>query len=348
MIYKLGDNETPIVEYSYSYDKNGNITGVWEGENRIAKYTYDDLNQIRQAYDYVQNKLFTYSYDISGNINTDNEQQLDPITDQPTGTGHMGGNTYEYSNTGWKDKLVRFNGDSITYDDIGNPTSYRDGMTMSWSGRELKSLNKSGKTYNFTYNLDGTRTRRIKTQGNTTLDDVNYYYDDSNNLIGLKKGETTVLFYYDSEGKVYSMTVGNDTYFFIKNLQGDVTKIIDEDGNTCATYAYDAWGGILATKNENGQEITDPNHIAFTNPFRYRGYVYDTETELYYLQSRYYDPKTGRFINADSPEYTDTDSGSPLSTNMFAYCENNAVNGEDPSGNWKQSDHINITKQQRL
>lgn len=333
MIYKLGDNETPIVEYSYSYDKNGNITGVWEGENRIAKYTYDDLNQIRQAYDYVQNKLFTYSYDISGNINTDNEQQLDPITDQPTGTGHMGGNTYEYSNTGWKDKLVRFNGDSITYDDIGNPTSYRDGMTMSWNGRELKSLNKSGKTYNFTYNLDGLRTKREKKQGDTVLETVNYYYDDSNNLIGLKKGNTTVLFYYDSEGQLYSMTKGDDTYFFIKNLQGDVTKIIDEDGETCATYAYDAWGGILATLDENGQEITDLNHIAFTNPFRYRGYVYDTETELYYLQSRYYDPKTGRFINADDSAYTDTYSGSPLSTNMFAYCENNHIMRIDRSGN---------------
>lgn len=130
------------------------------------------------------------------------------------------------------------------------------------------------------------------------------------------------------------MTKGDDTYFFVKNLQGDVTKIIDEDGTAVATYAYDAWGGILATLDENGQEITDPNHIAFTNPFRYRGYVYDNETELYYLQSRYYDPKTGRFINADDPAYTDTNSGSPLSTNMFSYCENNAISGYDPSGNW--------------
>ena len=89
---------------------------------------------------------------------------------------------------------------------------------------------------------------------------------------------------------------------------------------------------MLTTKNENDEIITDPNHIAFTNPFRYRGYVYDPETELYYLQSRYYDPLTGRFLNADSPDYTDTDSGSPLSTNMFAYCENNAVNAQDYNG----------------
>jgi RHS repeat-associated protein len=80
------------------------------------------------------------------------------------------------------------------------------------------------------------------------------------------------------------------------------------------------------------------------NPFRYRSYVYDTETELYYLQSRYYDPKTGRFINADDSDYTDTDSGSPLSTNMFAYCENNAISGYDPNGTWKINDHIYITR----
>lgn len=124
------------------------------------------------------------------------------------------------------------------------------------------------------------------------------YYDDSNNLIGLKKGETTVLFYYDSDGTVYSMTKGDDTYFFVKNLQGDVTKIIDENGNTCATYAYDAWGALL-TENEDST-------VERLNPFRYRGYVYDNETELYYLQSRYYDPKTGRFVNADDSAYTDT------------------------------------------
>lgn len=131
------------------------------------------------------------------------------------------------------------------------------------------------------------------------------------------------------------MTKGNDTYFFVKNLQGDVTKIIDEDGTTVATYAYDAWGALLA-ENEDSS-------IEGFNPFRYRGYVYDTETELYYLQSRYYDPKTGRFINADDSAYTDTYSGSPLSTNMFAYCENNGVNGYDPSGNWRKSYHYSIT-----
>ncbi len=168
-----------------------------------------------------------------------------------------------------------------------------------------------------TANIEKSNTDVLRTKKSVNGTNTFYYYDDSNNLIGLKKGNTTVLFYYDQNGQVYSMTKGDDTYFFIKNLQGDVTKIIDENGDTCATYAYDAWGALL-TENED-------NSIAGLNPFRYRGYVYDSETELYYLQSRYYDPKTGRFLNADNPIYTDTCSGSPLSTNMFAYCENNVV-----------------------
>jgi YD repeat-containing protein len=94
-------------------------------------------------------------------------------------------------------------------------------MTMSWTGRELQSISKNNNTYSFTYNLNGLRTKKSVNGTNTF-----YYYDDSNNLIGLKKGNTTVLFYYDQNGQVYSMTLGSNTYFFIKNLQGDVIKRI--------------------------------------------------------------------------------------------------------------------------
>ena len=95
-------------------------------------------------------------------------------------------------------------------------------------------------------------------------------------------------------------------------------------------YNYDIFGTITAVKNGNSQTITDTTSLAFLNPLRYRGYVYDDETGLYYLQSRYYDPVTGRFINADV--YADTGSGSPLSTNMFAYCENNHLYRLDKNG----------------
>lgn len=98
--------------------------------------------------------------------------------------------------------------------------------------------------------------------------------------------------------------------------------MIDLSGTEVASYVYDAWGNI--------RSVTGDPILSELNPFRYRGYVYDEESELYYLQSRYYDPFVGRFLNVDA--YCDTMSGSPLSTNMFAYCENDSINYADYDG----------------
>jgi len=112
-------------------------------------------------------------------------------------------------------------------------------------------------------------------------------------------------------------------YYFIRNLQGDVLKVIREsDGAVVAEYTYDSWGNILSATGECASE----------NPFRYRGYYYDSETGFYYVSSRYYDPENGRWINADG-EMSDV-GGDILGYNLFAYCMNNPVNMSDPSGNW--------------
>ena len=126
------------------------------------------------------------------------------------------------------------------------------------------------------------------------------------------------------------MLYGGTRYYYVKNLQGDITMLVDENGSVAAKYTYDHQGAVVSVLRGNGAPATDPYHIANLNPLRYRGYVYDTDSGLYYLQSRYYDPDTGRFINADV--YCDTATGSPLSTNMFAYCENNPVNASDYNG----------------
>ncbi len=95
-------------------------------------------------------------------------------------------------------------------------------------------------------------------------------------------------------------------------------------------YTYDAWGNNVVS-NANNVIITDANHIGNLNPFRYRGYYYDTETKLYFLKTRYYDPETGRFISQDGIEYLDTDTINGL--NLYAYCGNNPVSNVDPNGN---------------
>ena len=112
-------------------------------------------------------------------------------------------------------------------------------------------------------------------------------------------------------------------YYYLTNIQGDVVSIVDGDGTLAVHYVYDAWGNILSIVG------TMDDTLGVINPLRYRGYVYDQETELYYLQSRYYSPKIGRFINADN--YISTGQGI-LGSNMFAYCGNNPIMYADSSG----------------
>ena len=314
--YSQSYGSDSVLSYDYSYDANGNITEIKQNGKLINKYTYDSLNELKEEYDYVNKFYINYSYDGAGNLQNKYEQVLEPNYGYPTGTQY--GNTYEYTDTSWKDKLTKVNGSNISYDANGNPLTYRDGMSFEWeNGRTLKNINTSDKAIQMSYDSNGMRTQK-------TVDGVktNYYYDSNKNLIALVKGNDSLLFYYDSEGNATSFSYNGTMYFYVKNLQGDVIRIIDLSGTEVASYVYDAWGNIKDTKGE-------PT-IREINPIRYRSYVYDTETSLYYLQSRYYDPFTGRFLNADI--YCDTNTGTSLSANMFAYCENNPVNYLDPNG----------------
>ena len=135
----------------------------------------------------------------------------------------------------------------------------------------------------------------------------------------------TLYFTYDAAGAPLSVTYDGTTYYYLTNLQGDVIAILNGTAETVVTYRYDAWGNILDTDG------TMKDTLGLHNPLRYRGYVYDTETRLYYLQSRYYNPEWGRFISADNIDYLGAD-GTPLSYNLFTYCKNNPVMGYDTSG----------------
>ena len=313
---KYGSDE--LVNYEYTYDKNGNITQIYENGTLAHKYTYDSLNQLKDEYDYITNFYINYSYDSAGNLHAKNEQYLDPTYGYPSGS--FSGNVYEYTDTEWKDKLTKVCGDTITYDESGNPLSYRDGITFTWqNGRQLSSLQTAENSVSYKYDSDGMRTQK-DVDGTKTY----YYYDSDKNLIALTKGNDTLLFYYDSDGNVTSFKYGDTMYYYIKNLQGDLVKIIDQSGTEVAGYVYDAWGNI--------RSVTGEPILRELNPFRYRGYVYDEESELYYLQSRYYDPFVGRFLNADDTTYIGA-TGTVLSGNLFAYCENNPIVNTDKNGN---------------
>ena len=257
-------------------------------------------------------KTWTYGYDDGGNIQSKTEYAYT--------TGSLGAAVrtipYGYDDASWSDLLTSIGGQSLTADEIGNLLS--DGMwAYTWQhGRQLAGMSKSGQTIAYGYDSDGKRITKIV---NGTAYNYHYLGDQ---LVELTWSGNKLHFTYDSTGPL-SVNYNGTEYFYVKNAQGDVTGLVNASGTRVVTYTYDAWGNPLTTTGSMAATL------GAQNPLRYRGYVYDTETGLYYLQSRYYNPGWGRFINADG--YLSTGQGI-LGSNAFAYCNNNAVNAQDSNG----------------
>ena len=194
----------------------------------------------------------------------------------------------------------------------------------------------------FTYNDEGIRTSK-------NANGVKHSYSlNGSQIIMEDMGGSVLVYLYDASGNPIGMQYRNtlydmgayDNFWFEKNLQGDIVAVYNAAGTKLISYTYDAWGNFTTTYH-NG---CTASHNANLNPFRYRGYYYDAETGLYYLQSRYYDPVIGRFINADSITYLGAD-GTPLSYNIYAYCKNNPVMGYDPTGcvDWSTFWDVTVT-----
>ena len=211
------------------------------------------------------------------------------------------------------DRLLSYNGEIFEYDEIGNPTTYR-GKSAAWAyGRQLQSFD--GNTY--TYDARG---RRISKQHGTD-EPIHFTYDSNGRLIQQSNG---LEFIYDHTG-VMGVIYNGSTYFYRKNAQNDVISLLDKQGNVVVKYTYDAWGNNTVTMLD-----ASATTIANLNPFRYRSYYYDTETNLYFLKTRYYDPEVARFMTIDGITYLNPDAVNGL--NLYAYCVNNPVNSVDSNG----------------
>ena len=294
-----------------------------------------------------------YEYDNAGNITAKKKYAFT--------TGTLGAvqatYTYSYNDSSWGDLLTSYDSTTIVYDEIGNPVRignynaandvWWDGYDLTWVGRQLMSYTAfyrydadeelSYRTpVTFTYNADGIRT------GKTTYGYEHKYYLDGTQITAEMWTQNNVeylLYYlYDENGAPIGLQYRTsdyasgifDFFFFDKNLQGDIIGIYNADGEKICTYTYDAWG-ICNIALTSGISSLERNVAVTYNPFRYRGYYYDTETGLYYLQSRYYNPEWGRFLNADG--YVNA-NGDIIGFNIFAYCGNNPIIGIDPTGKW--------------
>ena len=332
--YQKNYNTVSSENYTYEYNSLGYLTKVKKGGTLRQSYAYDSLGQLVRENNADTSRTYVYTYDIAGNILS--KKTYSYTTSSTSGLTPLSTVTYSYSSGSWGDLMTSLNDGSthsISYDNIGNPTNYYVGnknYSLSWTqGRRLAGMIYGSESLSFTYNDEGIRTSK-------TVNGVTHYYTLSGSRILSEEwteGTTQHLIVcnYDVNGQIIGMSYRNstyssgafDSYLFAKNLQGDIIYIYDESGNKVVTYTYDAWGNVTTTYSNGGASTA-----ASLNPFRYRGYYYDTETKLYYLQSRYYNAEIGRFINADGQL-----NGGLLGYNQFAYCVNNPVGLIDESGN---------------
>lgn len=350
---------------SYEYDANGNITheyGVDSNGTRTLRYryTYDEANQITRVDDNIQSKTYVYQYDKGGNRISEKIYAYTLSDSLGTVQQEI---VSEYDNIVWDDLLTSYNGKEITYDNAGNPLTY-DGQTYSWNGKQLTMIKAAdGSKTVFSYDANGLRTKKMQYNADGTLSYyVEYIWSDGkiasqfitlimrgtigNEYKVIPIGPIPSKVIYDDNGIPQGFTCGEATFGFVRNLQGDVIAMVDFEGNIVMEYSYDPWGNIEYHFNE--EVTTEEEAVIYTAlcPLTYRGYNYDFTTGLYYLQSRYYNPEWGRFLNCDDTAILLATQGETHNANLFAYCANNPVNKSDRTGYWTEDVHSGFFEEQ--
>lgn len=311
-------------KFSYTYDDVGNITEVKDGNNSvIAHYDYDNVGQLVRENNSQTGKTVCYTYNLGGNLT---QKEIYSYSAESTLTNPERTITYNYEDANWPDKLTSItegeNTQNFIYDAIGNPLSYK-GWELEWThGRRLDKMENTGYNVNVSFEYDENGIRTQKAVNNVKTE----FITSGIKVLAQKTGDNILIWQTDSNGNTLGFTYNGTQYFYLKNLQGDIIGITDTAGEVVAEYKYDSWGKLISITDGQGvDKTTDTSFIGYINPIRYRGYYYDCETGLYYLNARYYDPELGRFINADET----LDGG----LNLFEYCYNNPVGFADYTGN---------------
>lgn len=297
------------LSFTMSLDENGIINSV---DDRY--FSYDALGELISTSGDINS---TYTYDSRGNMTS---KTVNGIT-----------TSFSYNNENWQDQLTGVNGNPLSYDANGNLLSY-NGVRYRWSrGKLLSSVTTEENTCFYTYDNNGYRLSK-DVNGDIT------YFDVFNGKILAQHGTHNLYFQYNNE-KPIGFILDNNQYYYITNIKGDIVGITDENGDLIASYVYDEWGKLLNIETAQAENETQ-YEIALLNPFRYRGYYYDEETGMYFLQSRYYNPDLCRFISADSFDYIKADN--PLTVNAYIYCINNPIYFFDPTGCQPKNTNNNV------
>lgn len=319
--YTNGSNQ--IIKYVYEYDDHSNISKIYGYTNGVEVYYeenyYDIFNQLTAQWVEIEDDSYMneYGYDSRGNV---------------IGYYSQGPNV-SYSGEFWyddNDQIVEatINGISydITYSSTGQPSIYL-GWEIDYDMRNICVIENDDYYIEYYYNANGIRIGKSIDNGDE-IESVNYILDGSNIIKEIHTGANnyTIEYYYDSSDNIIGFTYNGSKYLYLKNLQNDVIGIVDSNNNIVVKYYYDAYGRIIKTLDTSGINLST------INPFRYRSYYQDNETGWYYLNSRYYNPLTNRFVTMDQIEYLGA-SENILSYNLYSYCENDPINKVDYNGN---------------
>ena len=308
--------------YEYTYDNIGNITSINytdssnNSNNKKYSYTYY-LGQLLNETVEKNNVMIyncTYNYDSFGNmLSIERSTRLDVYASLPAQQSFVY-NSYN--------ELTEYTIDNTTYQvsyNNGNPLTYKD-YTLTFNNGNLTSLTNTNDNIIYEYNADGIRIKKV-------VNGVTTSYTVFNGLIieEAKEGTAgyTIKYLYDDNNLLVGFIYNNETYYYIRTLTGEITKIVNSAKEVVGEYYYDAYGNIL--------NISSLSSIAQINPYRYKGYYYDQETNLYYCRSRYYSPEIYRWVSRDEIEYLDPSS--ITGCNLYVYCHNNPVMYMDENGN---------------
>ena len=293
---------------SYKTDSLGNVTNVSDSVFGSHAYTYNSRGFL------IKEDNTSYTYDDNGNMII------------------SGNSTYKYDNL---NRLISINGDSIFYSftNPGNPRLFKD-TEYKFEGRRLVGISEDlgvdeQQTVDYTYNSNGLIIKKVL--GYWYADDrdseeyTTKYYYDGEKLITEIGPRNRLDFLYDENGILYGLIKDSSRkYFYIRDFMSNILGLVDDSGNIVVKYKYDAYGNRISITDTSGCDLGN------INPFRYKGYYYDDDVEMYYCKSRFYVPSWHRWLNSDSINYLEPKNITSL--NLFTYCNNNPVMYVDENG----------------
>ena len=301
-------------ERSYGYlDYAGKVTSITNNSNFFGNHSFSYNSSEFLTSETFNGNTINYTYDDNGNILT------------------AGNTSFSYDST-IKDRLKSVGGSIISYSSNNplNPTSF-DGWSYRYEGRRLVEAEKDNSyediKITFTYDEEGNIIRRdyyyYSYEDEYEETQTTTYYYESGKLVTEVTPYVRNDYLYDSEGNLIGFIVNNTTkYFYITDILSNIIGIVDESGNIVTRYYTDAYGYNMIISG----------NTSIYNPFRYKGYYWDSDIEMYWCKSRFYVPYWRRWLNADSIEYLDINNVGCV--NLFAYCNNNPVMYSDGDGHF--------------